>query len=187
MIVTPNTHRISWYKWFQDGIEETQQFISMEDALYIPGELLATPPTEATKVAQYDQAVGSLTWTADSTNPGQVWSVRGAKMRRPAQALTWQPGQNSVLYLHFESQLCPENTRGPTPSSSTCVAKLSIQPDLLVNHLQVMRAHRHIEIPPGSMSQVTFFIRTPSGQIVDLMALGASISFVLTIAPRSGE
>ena len=139
------------------------------------------------EVARYDEATGTLTWTSDSTNPGQVWTVIGNKIRRPALALTWQPGQNSVLYLHFESQLQPENTRGPKPSSCTCVAKLSIDPTQMVNHLQVMRAHRHIEIPPGSMSQLTFFIRTPMGQIIDLHDLGASISFVLTIAPRTGE
>ena len=183
--VTPNTQRVDFYKWYQDGIEQNQQFIGVENALYIPGDIADATP--ALKVAEYDQSMGTLTWLPQSTNPGQVWTVFGPKRRRPAEALTWQPGQNSVLYLHFESQLQPENTRGPRPSSSTCVAKLSIDPTQMVNHLQVMRAHRHIEIPPGSMSQVTFFIRTPMGQVIDLHALGASISFVLTIAPRTGE
>ena len=71
-------------------------------------------------VATY--ADGQLTWTGESPSPGQVWTVKGVPMIRPAQALSWQPGQNSVLYLHLEGQLCPENTRGPVPTSSTCVA-----------------------------------------------------------------
>ena len=98
--VTPNNQSVSFYKWYQDGIEQTQQFIGVEGALYIPGDLFTSTP--AVKVAEYDQSSGTLTWTAQSTNPGQVWTVIGNKIRRPALALTWQPGQNSVLYLHFD-------------------------------------------------------------------------------------
>ena len=62
--------------------------------------------------------------------------------------------------------------------------KLAIDPALLSNTTMVMRAHRWIEIPPGTLSAIIFFLRTSTGQVVDLLSLGASISFTLTIAPR---
>ena len=77
------------------------------------------------------------------------------------------------------------NTRGPGYHSST-VAKLQLNPESPVSHTETMRAHRYVEIPPGVLSQVTFFIRTADGAVVDLTALGASISFVLTISTRDG-
>ena len=100
----------------------------------------------------------------------------------PAQQLVYQPGHsNSVLYLMMEGGATGLNTRGPGYHSST-VAKLQLNPESSVSHTETMRAHRNVEIPPG----VTFFIRTADGAVVDLTALGASISFVLTISTRDG-
>ena len=104
----------------------------------------------------------------------------------PAQQFTYQPGHsNSVLYLMMEGGATGLNTRGPGYHSST-VAKLQLNPESPVSHTETMRAHRYVEIPPGVLSQVTFFVRTADGAVVDLTALGASISFVLTISTRDG-
>ena len=92
-----------------------------------------------------------------------------------------------MLYLHFENLLAPENSRGPNPASSTCAAKLSLDPSVPVNNVIQTRAHRWIEIPPGAISLLKFFVRMANGNIVDLLGLGCSISFILTIAPRGGE
>ena len=89
-----------------------------------------------------------------------------------------------MLYLHFENLLMPENSRGPRPGANTCGAKLSIDPTLAVNHVQISRSHRWIEIPPGTISNITFSLRLPNGTLIDLQAMGINVSFVLTIAPR---
>ena len=47
-----------------------------------------------------------------------------------------------------------------------------------------MRAHRYVEIPPGSLTSLSFFVKDASGTAIDMEEMGASISFVLTIAPR---
>ena len=44
--------------------------------------------------------------------------------------------------------------------------------------------HRWIEIPPGTISNITFSLRLPNGTLVDIQGLGINVSFVLTIAPR---
>ena len=115
---------------------------------------------------------------------GHVWTRVGPPLQLPAAELRWQPGQNSVLYLVFENLLMPENSRGPTPGANTTACKLSIDPTLAVNHVQIGRSHRWIEIPPGTISNITFGLRLPNGTLVDLQGLGVNVSFVLTIAPR---
>ncbi len=89
------------------------------------------------------------------------------------------------MYLHFENLLSPENSRGPNPVHSTCVAKMSLDPTQFVNNVIQTRAHRWVEIPPGTISMLKFFVRMASGEVVDLVEPGCSISFILTIAPRS--
>ena len=91
---------------------------------------------------------------------------------------------NAVLYLHMEGGLSSLASRGPNPQSSTVVAKLSLDPTSTVNHIGLQRANRYVEIPPGTISHITFFVRTAAGHIIDLAGLGASISFILTIAER---
>ena len=119
-----------------------------------------------------------------------AWSgpARGVFLAcRPSSSFTSQATRvsNSVLYLMMEGGATGLNTRGPGYHSST-VAKLQLNPESPVSHTETMRAHRYVEIPPGVLSQVTFFIRTADGAVVDLTALGASISFVLTISTRDG-
>ena len=94
------------------------------------------------------------------------------------QMLRYHEGQSSVLYLHFENLLSPENSRGPDPNSSTCAAKLTVEQT---------RAHRWVEIPPGTISLLKFFLRRPNGDVVDIVKQGCSISFILTIAPRGSS
>ncbi len=66
---------------------------------------------------------------------GVNWARKGVELQLPAQSFNWQPGQSSVLYLHFENLLSPENSRGPKPTTSTCVAKLSLDPTSPVNNV----------------------------------------------------
>jgi hypothetical protein len=84
----------------------------------------------------------------------------------------------------MEGGLSSLASRGPNPKSSTVVAKLSLDPTSTVNHIGLQRANRYVEIPPGTISHITFFVRTAAGHIIDLAGLGASISFILTIAER---
>ena len=132
----------------------------------------------------YDTATGNMSWVGQDGNT--TWSNVGAKLTLPAQVLRWQAGQSSVLYLHFENMLSPDNSRGQQPQLSTCAAKMALDPTSLVNNIIQTRAHRWIEIPTGAISQVKFFVRSAAGQIVDLVGMGCAISFTLTIAPRGG-
>ena len=91
---------------------------------------------------------------------------------------------HTVLYLHFEAGASGINTRGPEPSQSTCVAKIPLDPERNVNHVTISRAHRWIECSPGTLTSIKFFVRDSRGSVVDLKAEGASMSFVVTSAPR---
>ena len=143
-------------------------------------DLVELSPNAGEFQGKYDQVTGQITW-----NKGPQWTARGAAPRVPAQVFSFQAGNsNAVLYLHMEGGLTSLASRGPNPKSSTVVAKLSLDPTSTVNHIGLQRANRYVEIPPGSISHITFFVRTATGQIVDLAALGASISFILTIAER---
>ena len=138
-------------------------------------------------VGKYDQSTGQITWTVQTGASGPNWTYRGAAPQIPAQVLKFQAGNsNAVLYLHMEGGLTSLASRGPNPKSSTVVAKLALDPTSSVNHIGLQRANRYIEIPPGTISHITFFVRTAAGHIVDLSALGASISFILTIGEREG-
>ena len=118
--------------------------------------------------ANYNESTGTLTFTN-----GLVWTRQGSIPRMPAQQLIYQPGHsNSVLYLMMEGGATGLNTRGPGYHSST-VAKLQLNPESPVSHTETMRAHRYVEIPPGVLSQVTFFVRTADGAVVDLTAPGS--------------
>ena len=113
------------------------------------------------------------------------WTARGNPPLVPAQRFLFQSGNsNAVLYLHMEGGLTSLASRGPNPKSSTVVAKLALDPTSTVNHIGLQRGNRHVEIPPGTISHITFFVRTATGHIVDLASLGASISFIITIGER---
>ena len=166
------------YHWRQDGVDQTP------DGLYgSRGTKLFAMP-DLPNAGQVLREVASYTNNQIQWDDGHVWTRVGPPVQLPAAELRWQPGQNSVLYLHFENLLMPENSRGPRPGANTCGAKLSIDPTLAVNHVQISRSHRWIEIPPGTISNITFSLRLPNGTLIDLQALGINVSFVLTIAPR---
>ena len=61
-----------------------------------------------------------------------------------------------------------------THSASHCRSQLD--PTSPVSHTETIRARRFVEIPPGVLSQIRFFLRTAEGSVVDLWGLGASIS-----------
>ena len=67
---------------------------------------------------------------------------------------------------------------------STCIAKIPVDPTQAINHIQIGRAHRWVEVPPGSTNSLLFYVRDSNGALVDLEEEGASMSFVCTIAPR---
>ena len=160
--------------WKQDTFSQGTYFALGTRVFEASG---ATPPTRATVKGTYDTSTGNMAWDT-------AWTGQGLPLSLPAQSLMWQPGQSSVLYLHFENLLAPENSKGPNPYSSTCAAKLSLDPTAPVNNIVQTRAHRWVEIPPGTISQVKFFVRMGNGQPVNLIEMGCSISFILTIAPR---
>ena len=161
------------YNWYQDGVIQTAQYRA-------EGTQLKDFTTQIV-AANYNESTGQLTFTN-----GVVWQRVGSFPRLPAQELHYQPGHsNSVLYLMMEGGCTGLNSRGPGYHSST-VAKLQLDPNSPVSHTETMRAHRFVEIPPGVLSQIRFFIRTAEGTPVDLWAQGASISFVCTIATRDG-
>ena len=166
------------YTWTQDGVQQTpdELYGSFGTNLYgMPGKPAAGDVVR--EVAAY--TANTLLWS-----DGHVWTRVGPAVSLPAAELRWQPGQNSVLYLHFENLLMPENSRGPRPGANTCGCKLSIDPTLAVNHVQISRSHRWIEIPPGTLNSTTFGLRLPNGTLIDIQGLGVNVSFVLTIAPR---
>ena len=145
-------------------------------------DLAETTPQARQLVGQYTQSNGQLTWTVASGPAMPVWTARGNAPKVPSQALTFQSGNsNAVLYLHMEGGLSSLASRGPNPKSSTVVAKLALDPTSTVNHIGMQRGNRHVQIPPGTISHITFFVRTSTGHVVDLSSLGATISFVLTI------
>ena len=146
-------------------------------------------PTIADDLATtYDPAAGTFTWETPQAYGAQpqVWTRIGSLPRLPAQELAFQPGHgNSVLYLLLEGGASALASRGPGQHAS-CVAKLQLDPSASVSHMAIQRAHRFVEVAPQSLSHVTFFIRNAEGSIVDLKALGASLSFTLTVATREG-
>ena len=75
-------------------------------------------------------------------------------------------------------------SRGTAPWSTSCSAKIFIDTNSIVNHVVIGRTHRYVCIPPGSLNTISFTIRDASGTPIDMEAEGASISFVLTFAPR---
>ena len=76
------------------------------------------------------------------------------------------------------------NSGSPAPYSTSCMARIPIDTNSVVNHVVIGRTHRYVCVPPGSMSTISFMIRDASGTPIDMEAEGASISFVLTFAPR---
>ena len=91
---------------------------------------------------------------------------------------------HTCLYLHGQGLFNGLNSRGPAPFSSSCIAKIAIGPNVSVNHIAMGRSHRYVELPPGSLTSLSFFVKDANGTSVDMEEMGASISFVLTVAPR---
>ena len=178
-IIDPATERTA-YGWKQDGHLQTAQFLGVSNKLYLMG---GGVPNPLTLVATFDSDTQTLTWI---TGPafGQPWTRLGAPVRLPTQDLRWNPGQSSVLYVHFDAGLRPDNSTGPKPTQSTCVGKISLSPDAQVNHVQVARANRFCEIPSGTLDQLRFRCATADGETVDILGLGCGISFVVTLALR---
>ena len=176
-------------KHWQDGkdmMATDQVYVAVGSKIYesAPG---SHPPTTYDKRSALVAEWGGdkLTWTA--AKGSQVWTPQGVPMELGYQMLRYHEGQSSVLYLHFENLLAPENSRGPDPHSSTCAAKLTVDPSSFVNNVVQTRAHRWVEIPPGTISLLKFFLRRPKGDVVDIVKQGCSISFILTIAPRGSS
>jgi len=167
------------YGWKQEGVLQSAQFLGVSNKLYLMGGGGTSP---LTLVATFDSDTQVLTWTGSTF--GQPWTRLGSPVRLPTQDLRWNPGQSSVLYVHFDAGLRPDNSTGPKPTQSTCVGKISLAPDAQVNHVQIARANRFCEIPSGTLDQLRFRCATADGETVDILGLGCGISFVVTLALR---
>ena len=158
-------------------------YTRMQDGVTMPGTYLGLGPTlhVGANVASYDNGV--LTWIIGASAPS--WTAVGVPPSPVMQALEFDTGQgHSCLYLHGGGMLTGLNSRGPAPFSTSCIAKIPIDSNSVVNHVVIGRTHRYVCIPPGSLSTISFTIRDASGTPVDMEAEGASVSFVLTFAPR---
>ena len=123
---------------------------------------------------------GVITWSA-----GTNWTAIGVPATVVVQELEFDSGQgHTCLYLHGNGMFNGLNSRGPAPFSSSCIAKIAIDPNISVNHIVMGRSHRYVEVPPGSLTSLSFFLKDASGTPIDMEEMGASISFVLTVAPR---
>jgi hypothetical protein len=132
------------------------------------------------KTGDYDPSTGEIAWSG-----GETWSFRGHAPQRLTRELTFTTGHgHNVLYLHGGGSISGLRSKGPSPNSSTCLAKLPINPADQVNHVQVQRAHRWIEVAAGSLSSVEFYVRDAFNNNIPLADHGANVSFSLTIAPK---
>ena len=123
---------------------------------------------------------GVITWSS-----GNAWTAVGVPPSPVVQTLEFDSGQgHTCLYLHGQGMFSGLNSRGPAPWSTSCIAKIPIDSNSVVNHAVIGRTHRYVCIPPGSISTLAFFVRDASGTAIDMEAEGASLSFVLTLAPR---
>ncbi len=111
---------------------------------------------------------GSATWTRKGTLlyslPGTPVAARAVldpvpPLREPALAREQPWAQPCTLHLRGQDVPGPHNVR------EQCGV-------------------RWVEIPPGTISVLKFFVRSAAGEVVDLVEMGCSISFILTIAPR---
>ena len=131
-----------------------------------------------TRTGVYEDGV--ITWSQ-----GNQWNAIGVPPTVVMQELEFDSGQgHTCLYLHGNGMFNGLNSRGPAPFSSSCIAKIAIDPNISVNHIVMGRSHRYVEIPPGSLTSLSFFVKDSSGTPIDMEEMGASISFVLTVAPR---
>ena len=159
---------------------ENFYYTRLQDGVTMPGSYLGLGPTlhAGANIGIYDNGV--ITWTS-----GPPWTAVGVPPSPVMQALEFDQGQgHSCLYLHGGGMLTGLNSRGPAPYSTSCIAKIPIDTNSVVNHVVIGRTHRYVCVPPGSLSTISFMIRDASGTPIDMEAEGASISFVLTFAPR---
>ena len=146
------------------------------NALAAVGVNLTTPG----KTGAYDPATGEITWS-----DWEFWTYRGHPPQRLDRELTFTTGHgHNVVYLHGGGSISGLRSKGPSPNSSTCPAQIPINPADQVNHVQVQRAHRWIEVASGSLSSVEFFVRDAFNNDIPLADHGANVSFSLTIAPK---
>jgi len=162
------------YNWKQEGVTQG----ALNPYLYGVGLNLYKTGTNVA-VATFDLASQELRWT-----DGTIWTRHGAPLGLQNQNLRWSPGQSSVLYVHFEGLLRPDNSTGPRPLQNTCVGKISLDPNAQINHAQIARNNRFSEIPPGVLDNIKFRVANSSDETIDLVAQGCSISLVVTLAPR---
>ena len=177
----PANPQATQYNSYQEGVLQKRGGTAI--ALDQDGTALTeSAPNAGELKAAYDQTTGQLTWTVSAGHAMTPWTARGNAPVVPSQRFLFQSGNsNAVLYLHMEGGLSSLASRGPNPKSSTVVAKLALDPTSTVNHIGLQRQCRHVQIPPGTISHITFFVRTATGHIIDLSSLGATISFVITI------
>ena len=156
------------YSRLQDGVSMPLEYVGIGRTLF----------EGSTRTGVYEDGV--ITWSQ-----GNQWNAIGVPPTVVMQELEFDSGQgHTCLYLHGNGMFNGLNSRGPAPFSSSCIAKIAIDPNVSVNHMVMGRSHRYVEIPPGSLTSLSFFVKDSSGTPIDMEEMGASISFVLTVAPR---
>ena len=115
----------------------------------------------------YDPTTGKITWEkADgSASTMGAWTVAGTPPQQTGQTFrfTDSPGHN-ILYLHGNGSMSGLNSRGPG-RSSTCLAKIPLDPTQPVTHVSIQRPHRWIQQCPGTLSSLSFSLRDALGTI----------------------
>ena len=103
-----------------------------QDGVTMPYAYIGVGPTllEGTvRTGTYQDGV--ITWSA-----GTNWTVIGVPATPVMQALAFDSGQgHTCLYLHGQGMFSGLNSRGPAPFSSSCIAKIAIDPNISVNHI----------------------------------------------------
>ena len=90
---------------------------------------------------------------------------------------------HNTLYLAGDGLFTGMNSKGPAPWQVNTLCKIPVSPNLTVQHVQVHRQGRWIEIPPGSLQQIVFFVRDAFGNNVSLQGR-CSMSFVVQFGRR---
>ena len=163
----------------QSFYTRTQDGVTMANTLYAMGPKLLDGTVART--GTYNEITGVITWS-DGAAP---WAKQGVPPETVNLDLDFNSGTATTnLYLHGAGMFTGLNSRGPAPGSTTCLAKLPIDPSAQVNHIVISRPHRFVELPPGSLTYIQFYIRDSQGTIIDLDEQGISTSFVITMGSR---
>ena len=179
-VLTPTTRTQTVIKTLRD-VRDNQEYSRQQDGVTMPFtyvSLGATLLEGNVRTGTYQDGV--ITWSQ-----GTDWTFIGVPPSPLVQELEFDSGQgHTCLYLHGNGMFSGLNSRGPAPFSSSCIAKIAIDPNVSVNHIVMGRSHRYVEIPPGSLTSLSFFVKDVNGTPIDMDGMAASISFVVTIAPR---